>query len=100
MTGHVLHSLRTVHVLPLWFLVFSLVLPRIALLVYWVQAGFAPFHLRGWLAIVAGVILPRLLVLYLIYVDQGISFWFVIHAITAIVVWAAGGNASSRKSQG
>ena len=92
--------MRTVHVLPLWFLVFSLVLPRIALLVYWVQAGFAPFHVRGWLAIAAGVLLPRALILYLIYVDQGISIWFVIHAVTAIVVWAASGNASSRKSEG
>jgi hypothetical protein len=99
-TSHVLQAIRTTHLLPLWFLVFSLLLPRVALLVFWVQQGFGPFHLRGWLAIAAGVFLPRALVLYLIYIDQGISVWFVIHAVTALVVWAASGNASSRKSQG
>ena len=95
-----LQLMGTIHVLPLWFLVFSLLLPRVALLVYWLQEGVAPFHMHGWLAVFVALVLPRALVLYLIYMDQGISVWFVIHAITAIVVWVASGNASSRKSRG
>ena len=94
-----LNLMGSIHVLPLWFLVFSLLLPRIALLVYWVQEGVAPFHLHGWLALAVGIVLPRALVLYLIYQDQGISAWFVIHAIAAVVVWVASGNASSRRRQ-
>ena len=32
-------------------------------------------------------LLPRLLVLYLIYVDQGVSLWFIIHLVVALLVW-------------
>jgi hypothetical protein len=92
-----LNLMGSIHVLPLWFLVFSLLLPRLTLLVYWLQEGVGPFHLHGWFAVAAAVVLPRALVLYLIYKDQGISVWFVIHAIVALVVWIASGNASSRR---
>ena len=34
-----LHVLVIVHTLPLWFLVFSLFLPRIALLLLWLEGG-------------------------------------------------------------
>ncbi|HXE07562.1 MAG TPA: hypothetical protein VN612_06680 [Acidobacteriaceae bacterium] len=87
----------TIHTLPLWFLVFSLFLPRLALLVYWLDGQALPFHIHGWLPVVIAVLVPRLLVLYLIYMDQGISFWFVVHLIAALVVWASGGRYQTRK---
>ena len=36
-----------VHRLPLWFLVFALFLPRIAMVVAWLQGVLIPFHLMG-----------------------------------------------------
>ena len=35
-----------IHILPFWFLVFALFLPRIAMLVAWLQGTLAPFHLE------------------------------------------------------
>jgi hypothetical protein len=86
----------TIHTLPLWFLVFSLFLPRIALGVYWLENAMAPFNLHGWIPLAVAILLPRVLVLYLIYLDQGISLWFVVHAIVALVVWSGSGSYHSR----
>ena len=52
----------------------------------WLEGATAPFHLHGILPLVVAVLLPRVLVLYMIYLDQGISLWFIIH----LVVGAAG----------
>ena len=87
----------TVHTLPLWFLVFSLFLPRVALLVYWAENAMAPFHLHGWFPLLVAILLPRLLVLYLVYMDQGISLWFCIHALVAVAVWGGSGSYHSRR---
>jgi hypothetical protein len=87
----------TIHTLPLWFLVFSLFLPRLALLVYWLDGQALPFHIHGWVPLVIAVLVPRLLVIYLIYMDQGVSFWFVVHLIAALIVFASGGRYQTRK---
>lgn len=92
-----LQILLVVHTLPLWFLVFALFLPRIALAVYWLETGIVPFHLHGWIPLVVAILLPRALVLYLIYLDQGVGLWFVIHLVTAIVVWTGSGSYHSRR---
>lgn len=89
----------TIHTLPLWFLVFSLFLPRIALAVYWLGSAMLPFHLHGWLPLIVAILLPRALVLYLIYLDQGISLWFLIHLVTAVMVWGGSGSYHSRRRQ-
>ena len=85
------------HTLPFWFLVFALFLPRIALLVAWVQGTLLPFHLPGLLSLVVGIVLPRVLILYLIYVDQGISTWFLIHLVVALLVWGGSGGGYRRR---
>ena len=54
-----LQVLMVIHVLPLWFLIFALFLPRIALLVLWFETPLTYFHLHG--------IIP-LLVLSLIHI--------------------------------
>lgn len=87
----------SIHTLPLWFLVFSLFLPRLALLVYWLDGQALPYGVHGWLWAVGGILLPRAVVLYLIYMDQGIGFWFVVHLITALVIWASGGRYQTRR---
>ena len=87
----------TIHTLPLWFLVFSLFLPRLALLVYWLDGQALPFHIHGWVPLVVAILVPRLLVIYLIYMDQGVSFWFVVHLIAALIVFGRGGRYQTRK---
>jgi hypothetical protein len=91
------HILLITHTLPLWFLVFSLFLPRIALLVFWLQNALAPFYLHGLLPVLLAIFLPRLLVLYLIYMDQGIDLWFIIHLVAALMVWGGSGSYHSRR---
>jgi len=82
------------HTLPLWFLIVALFVPRIALLCAWAERGLAPFHLVGWVPVILGVVVPRALVLVLIYRDQGLSVWFLIHAIVMVAVW---GGVSGRQ---
>jgi hypothetical protein len=85
------------HRLPFWFLVFALFLPRVSLAVAWLQGVLVPFHLMGLIPLLFAIILPRALVLYLIYLDQGLSLWFVIHLAVAVLVWAGGGRTYRRR---
>ncbi len=88
----------TIHTLPLWFLVFSLFLPRLALLVYWLDGQALPFHVHGWIPLVGAILFPRVLVLYLIYMDQGVGFWFVaVHLVAALVMYASGSRYQVRR---
>src|SRR5260370_7476951 len=84
-----------IHALPFWFVVFARFLPRIALVVAWLQATLVPFHLVGWIPLLFWALLPRGLVLYLIYLDQGLSGWFLVHAVVALIGWAGSRRAHS-----
>lgn len=86
-----------IHTLPLWFLVFSLFLPRLALLVLWLETSLAPFDMHGVIGLVFSVVLPRVVVMYLIYLDQGFSMWLVIHIVVAVVVWGGSGRYNARR---
>ncbi len=86
-----------IHSLPLWFLVFSLFLPRVALAVAWLQGTLAPFSLHGVVPLAIAVLLPRILLLYLIYSDQGLSLWFLIHLLAALIVWGSTGGYGRRR---
>jgi hypothetical protein len=92
-----MHVLVVVHALPLWFLVFSLFLPRVALLLLWLQNALVPFHLNGIVALVFAVLLPRVLILFLIYLDLGIGMWFLIHLVVALMVWGGSGTYHTRR---
>jgi hypothetical protein len=92
-----LHVLVVVHALPLWFLVFSLFLPRVALFLLWLEGALTPFHLHGLIPLVFAILLPRVLVLFLIYLDQGIGLWFVIHLVAALMVWGGSGSYHARR---
>jgi len=81
-----LQILMVLHTLPLWFLIFALFLPRVALFVLW---------LGGPLTL--AIFLPRILVLYLIYLDQGISLWFIIHLVVTLMVWGGSGRYRARR---
>ena len=92
-----LHVLMVIHTLPLWFLVFSLFLPRVALFLLWLEGATVSFHLHGILPLAVAILLPRVLVLYLIYMDQGISLWFVIHLVALVLMWGGSGGYHSRR---
>jgi hypothetical protein len=93
-----------IHTLPLWFLVFSLFLPRIALAVAWFGGTLATFSLPSlaplrlsWqvqasllvlIPLLFWVLLPRVIMLYLIFEDLGLSTWLLIHFLAALIVWS------------
>ncbi|QHN02518.1 hypothetical protein FTO74_03370 [Granulicella sp. WH15] len=93
MSNHLLDvNSLAVHALPLWFLVFSLFLPRIALIIAWFDRDLVRFHLDSLLSPILALLLPRVLILVLIYRDQGLTMWFLIHAIVALMVWGGSGS--------
>lgn len=92
-----MNQMLVVHGLPLWFLVFSLFLPRISLVVAWLQGVLAPFHLQGIVPLVIAALLPRVLILWMIYLDQGLSLWFLIHLLAAVLVWGGSGGYGVRR---
>lgn len=92
-----MHSITigfTVHTLPFWFLIVSLFIPRISLLVLWLQHQ---LQLTGLLSLIGAVLVPRLLILLLIYQDQGLSGWFLIHVIALFAAWGGGGSQWNRR---
>jgi len=92
-----MHSLTInfpVHLLPFWFLVISLFLPRISLLVMWLQHQFVVI---GLVPLLAAIIVPRVLILILIYQDQGLSGWFLLHAVVMVAAFAGGGTRMRRR---
>jgi len=88
-----------VHTIPLWFLVLSLFLPRICMLVAWLQHSmtqYIPPTISLIPAIVA-LLIPRILILFWIYQDQGITIWFLLHLIALIIAWSGGGHTVYRR---
>ncbi len=61
-----------VHAIPLWFLVLSLFLPRICILIAWVQHSMVRFipPVVGLIPVIVALLIPRILILYWIYLDQ------------------------------
>ena len=47
--------------------------------------------------LLAAVLVPRILILFWIYQDQGISLWLLIHAIGLIVAWGGGSGTYVRR---
>jgi len=92
-----LHVVVFTHLLPFWFLIVALFLPRLALALMWLQGSLIRFHLGGIIPPILWLVLPRVLVLYVIYLDQGISFWFILHLIVAIMVWGGSGHYHTRR---
>ena len=82
------------HGLPLWFLVLSLFLPRVALFIGWIDGW--SFYIGQLGAAVLWVLLPRVLVLLMIYRVQGISLWFLLHLAVALIVWTGGTHRVTR----
>lgn len=81
-----------VHAIPLWFLVLSLFLPRICIVVAWFQHSMTPFipPSVNLIEIIVAILVPRILILFWIYQDQGITIWFLLHVIALIIAYGGG----------
>ena len=88
-----------VHAIPLWFLVLSLFLPRICIILAWFQHSMPTFipATVGIIPIVVAMLLPRILILFWIYTDQGITIWFLLHGIALLIAWGGGGHTVYRR---
>ena len=79
--------------LPMWFLLGALALPRLSLLFgYFVSDVSLIRGLHGWVSPTIGVLVPRALVLILIFQDRGMSPWLIVHAIVMSFVYLAAGG--------
>jgi hypothetical protein len=92
-----LHLLIVTHGLPLWFLVLALFLPRLSLAIMWLGGGLAGLRLIPLVGLLLWAFLPRVLVLLLIYAQQGMSLWFLIHLLAAVLVWSGSGTYHARR---
>jgi hypothetical protein len=88
------HLDLSTHAIPLWFLVLSLFLPRICIVLAWLQHSMVHYipPVVGIIPAIVALLIPRLLILYWIYTDQGISLWFLIHVIGLLAAYGGGGS--------
>jgi hypothetical protein len=88
-----------IHSIPLWFLVLSLFLPRLCILVAWFQHSM-PHYIPaavGLIPIILWIIIPRLLILFWIYQDQGVTIWLLLHVIALLFAWGSGSTRIGRR---
>jgi hypothetical protein len=87
------------HAIPLWFLVLSLFLPRICIALAWLQHSMGQYipATVTLIPIIVWLLVPRILILFWIYQDQGIGLWFLIHVIGLLVAWGGGGSRVARR---
>ena len=83
-----LHSLG----LPFWFLVLSLFLPRISLLVLYLQGHTGNTFTISLVPTLVALLIPRILILFWIYTTMGLGIWFLIHAIALLIAWGSFGG--------
>lgn len=92
------------HTIPLWFLVLSLFLPRLCIAIAWFQHAmgqYVPATLGPGVMLIVQILVwllvPRILILFWIYSDQGIGLWFLVHAIALLIAWGGGGTRVIRR---
>jgi hypothetical protein len=88
-----------VHNIPLWFLVLSLFLPRICMALAWLQHSMVQYipPVLNIIPVIVALLIPRVMILFWIYQDQGIGIWFLIHLIALLLAWGGGGHRITRR---
>ena len=94
-----MHLSFPVNQIPLWFLVLSLFLPRLCIAIAWFQHTMSQFipATIGIIPVIVWLLVPRILILFWIYQDQGITIWFLLHVIALLMAWGGGGHRMSRR---
>ena len=83
--------------LPFWFLVLSLCLPRISLRVMYLQDHPAGAYVIKPIPLLIAALVPRILILFMIYTAQGLSIWFLIHAVGLLMALGGIGGGTYRR---
>ena len=85
--------------IPLWFMVLSLFLPRICMVIAWLQHSMTQFipPVLNIIPIIVALLIPRVVILFWIYQDQGITIWFLIHLIALLIAWGGGSHRVYRR---
>lgn len=93
------HAALVTHAIPLWFLVLSLFLPRLCIAIAWFQHTMTQFipSTVGIIPIIVWLLVPRILILFWIYQDQGIGLWFLLHVIALLIAWSGGSTTYVRR---
>jgi len=88
-----------IHAIPLWFLVLSLFLPRICIVLAWLQHSMTQYipPTVGIIPAIIALLIPRLLILFWIYNDQGLTIWFLLHVIALLIAWGGGSHTVYRR---
>ena len=88
-----------VHAIPIWFLVLSLFLPRLCMVVAWFQHSMTHYipSTVGIFPVIVAMLIPRILILFWIYQDQGITIWFLLHLIALLFAWGGGSHTVYRR---
>jgi hypothetical protein len=88
-----------VHEIPIWFLVLSLFLPRVCMVIAWLQHSMTHFipAAVGIIPLVVALLVPRILILFWIYEDQGITIWFLLHVVGLLIAWGGSGHTVYRR---
>jgi hypothetical protein len=86
-TGHI----------PLWFLILGLILPRLTVLIAYIDMGLPPNPLPDLVNFVLWLVFPRFLIATYIYADSGTNIWFWIYVIAGVIAFLGeGGYARGR----
>lgn len=86
--------------MDIYFLIFSLFVPRIVLLVYiFLFPELYPVNtVPQWADILLGVFMPRILILVYIYQNMGAdNVWFVAHLVVMLIAYFGGGRETRRR---
>ena len=76
--------------IPIWFLVLSLIFPRISILIAWL-ASCLPFWAAPWLVkFIMAALIPRILILIYIATIMGLCAWFWIHLGVFLFIYFVG----------
>ncbi len=86
--------------MDIYFLIFSLFVPRIVLLVYLFLFPdlFPPNTVPQWADILLGVFMPRVLILIYIYQNMGAdNVWFIAHLVVMLITYFGGTRETHRR---
>ena len=86
--------------MDVYFLIFSLFVPRIVFLVYlFLYPQLYPANsVPQWADILLGAFMPRVLVLIYIYQNMGANnIWFIAHLVVMIIAYFGGGRETRRR---
>ena len=86
--------------MDIYFLIFSLFVPRVVLLVYlFLFPELYPANaVPQWADILLGVFMPRILILIYIYQNIGANnVWFVAHLVVMLIAYFGGGRETRRR---